>query len=142
MRTFVYSPPMTRTLGAILARQLAIWATIVQVLLPAAVAQAGTSGDQGLRLLCAPSGAVSAETLAAAEQLASLLEDRTPQDGAGSDDHCALCTPAHAEPPAAQTLAVSPVQFTSQVIHPPGAPQWVRPAQGPPLGSRAPPAHG
>lgn len=130
---------MTRALGARLARLLAAMAITLQVLLPGSQAVAGVQDGDLSRLMCAPSGEVTAEGRAATERLAILLGDEHP-DEAPADAHCALCTLPYAVPVADRTLVAAPLRFTAKVEPCSYHPRLVHRAQGPPLGSRAPPS--
>jgi len=130
---------MRFALGARLARLLAVMAVTLQVLLPGSMAVAGARGDDLSGLMCAPSGEVSAEGRAAAERLAVLLGDEQPHE-APADAHCGLCTLPYAVPTADRTLVAAPFRFTAKVEPCSYQPGLVHRAQGPPLGSRAPPS--
>lgn len=125
--------------GARLARLLAVMAVTLQVLLPGSMAVAGANGGDLQVLMCAPSGEVTAEGRAATERLAILLGGEQP-DEAPADEHCAQCTLPYAVPVADRTLVAAPFRFTAKVEPCSYQPGLVHRAQGPPLGSRAPPS--
>ncbi|MDP2214020.1 DUF2946 family protein [Phenylobacterium sp.] len=129
---------MTRVFGNRLARLLAVTAVTLQMLLPGSLAVAGTNGGDLSRLMCAPSGEISAETRAAAARLADITGEQRP-DPAPSDDHCALCTLPYAAGPNTPTFVAAPCRFAVEVEPAPCQPGLVHRTQGPPLGSRAPP---
>ena len=131
---------MTRIFTTHLVRLLAVAAVALQMLLPGSLAVAGAEGGDLARLMCAPSGEVSAETRAAAARLAELTGEEGPQE-APTDAHCALCTPPYATGPDDPAQLAAPCYFSVDVAHTPHQPGRIYPAQGPPLGARAPPSH-
>lgn len=135
---FGYQLIMTRALGARLARLLAVMAVTLQVLLPGSMAVAGAKGGDLSGLMCAPSGGVSAESRAATERLAALLGE-DPPDETPADEHCAPCTPPYVGALNDRTLVAVPCRFITEVEHVIHQPGLVHRAQGPPVGSRAPP---
>lgn len=132
---------MKRGIGYSAARFFAMLAIVVQVLLPATFAVAASHGVDVSRLICAPSGQLSADAKAAIERIARLLGDEAP-DRQPLDGHCPLCTPVHVVPPPEPVAVATPAELASvadYVCYEPGG--FVRKAQGPPLGSRGPPLH-
>ena len=116
---------------------LASFALAVQLVAPAASA----SGPPGLGiagLICAPSGTPSAASLAKAEaMLAQLLGE--PVEEERSQHHCALCIPVSGVPSSEHRVIV-PAAFEGRAVKPRRSETvFVRRAQGPPLGLRAPP---
>lgn len=131
---------MKRSFGHSVASALALLAVVLQVLLPGTLAFAEPSGFDASRLICVSSGQMSADAKAALEEIAELLgedvPDRQPYNG-----HCPFCTLVHAmHLPEPVTLAAPAEQasVTDPVRYQPGG--FARKAQGPPLGSRGPPA--
>ena len=130
---------MTRSPGLTPARFLAMLAMVLQVLLPVSMAQAQSQGVDVSRFICAPTGEVSPESRAAAEWIAKLLGEETP-DEHSSDRHCPACTLSHAAAlPDPITVAVPCASPRGQmsVRYRPGL---IREAQGPPVGARGPPS--
>jgi hypothetical protein len=121
-----------------LGRLLAVAAVALQMLLPGSMAVAGANGGDLSRLMCAPSGEISAETRAAAARLAELTGEEGPQE-APSDVHCALCTPPGATGPNDPAQLAVPCVFAIELALTADLPGLVHRAQGPPLGARAPP---
>jgi hypothetical protein len=135
---FGYQLIMTRMFGNRLARLLAVMAVTLQMLLPGSLAVAGTNGGDLSRLMCAPSGEISAGARAAAARLADITGEQRP-DPTPSDDHCPLCTLPYAAAPNAPAFVPAPCRFAVEVELIPYQPGLIYRAQGPPLGSRAPP---
>lgn len=106
----------------------------VQLLAPYAVA--ASLGVDVARLICAPSGGGA---LAEAEALfADLLDQESEERGALGD--CPACMLAYGAPlPEIQTAA-QPAPFAAIIDTPVFETAFAYPAQGPPLGLRAPPA--
>lgn len=132
---------MRRVVSFGAARFFAILAIVAQVLLPGTLAVAASNGIDVSRFICAPSAKLSAEEKAAIEQVATLLGEEAP-DGQPFDGHCPLCTLVHVAPLAEPAILAAPAEFTSvtdYLCYEPG--DFVRNAQGPPLGSRGPPRH-
>ena len=115
---------------------LACLVLVVQLLVPTAHAQA--RGEYG-GLVCAPSGTLSADAIAAAEAWAKLVAgaDETPAGSSASS--CPLCVLAHSTASAAPDV---PVFFTNAApVYAPAARGGPAAAalNGAPIGQRAPP---
>ncbi|MBA3067388.1 MAG: DUF2946 domain-containing protein [Hyphomonas sp.] len=122
------------------ARFLAILAVVLQVLLPGTLAVAQSQDIDLSRYLCAPDDQMSAQARAMAERLAGVLDDEAP-DHLIPDGHCPLCTLVQAAVLPDPVLVAAPVRFISETGFVRYVPAFVHKAQGPPLGSRGPPAH-
>jgi len=122
------------------ARLLAILAVFLQVLLPGSLAAAQSQDTDLSRFICAPDGELSAQSRAMAERLAGVLDEEAP-DHQSADGHCPLCTLVHGAVLPEPVLVSAPVRFTSEPGFVRYVPAFVHKAQGPPLGSRGPPAH-
>ena len=131
---------MKRSLRHSTAGALAVLAVVLQVLLPVTLAFAEPSGFDASPVICVSSGQMSAEAKAAVEEIGKVLgeeaSDRQPIDG-----HCPLCTLVHAvdlPKPVALAAPLEQVSVSDPVRYQTGG--FARKAQGPPLGSRGPPA--
>ena len=130
---------MTLDFGHSFTRFLMMLAVALQLLLPGALALVQTNGVDLSRFICAPSGAISADARTAAERIAKLMGEDKP-DEPPFEAHCPLCTLVHGamvfDPAtlAAPRVAVCDVDFVRY------ASSVAREAQGPPTGSRGPPA--
>lgn len=123
------------------ARLLAVLAIGLQGLLPGAVSMAEANGVDYARYLClTPDAEPSAESKAAAKELARLLGGEVPGEDHSQGD-CPLCTlvqtallaePVLLQAPRLQAAETPAVRYEPGLVHLP---------QGPPLGSRAPPVH-
>ncbi len=131
---------MKRITGFTLARFLAMLAIVLQAFLPGSIAVAESNGLYVSRFLCAPSGEMSPETRAAAERIARLLGE-DPEDERPAGAGCPLCTLTHAVPLPEPAIIAAPTSFPHEQAFVRFEPGLVRPAQGPPLGSRGPPLH-
>ena len=130
---------MKRVIGLTLIRLLAMLAITLQIFLPGTLAVTESNGVDVSQFMCAPLSEMSAETRAATKQIAKLLGEDLPDEKAYGE-HCPLCTFVHGAPlpePAAITI---PAAFARETVFVRFEPSWVRQAQGPPLGSRAPPS--
>ena len=115
-------------------------AIAMQVLLPASLAVAKVSGVDVSQYYCAPSGSLTPQSRAMAEQLAKILGENLPDETSG-DGHCPFCTLAHSAPLPAVTTLAAPAIYSHTHVFVRYTPGLVRKAQGPPLGSRGPPSH-
>ena len=123
-----------------IARCLAVLAIALQVFLPASLAVADASGMDVSGYICAPSGEISPESRAAAERLAKLLGEEFPSDPS-PDGHCPLCTFVHSALMPKPATLTAPAVYAHEQVFVRYEPGLVRKPQGPPLGSRGPPAH-
>ena len=123
------------------ARLLAAFALSLQMVLQGAMALGPSHGFDVSSLYCAsPELQRSPEVTAALRELALLTGLEQPAEEPGSE-HCPLCVLVHGAPLQVQPLLAPPV-FTAQHARPVlFEPAFHTLAQGPPLGSRAPPAH-
>lgn len=121
------------------ARLLAICALFLQAVLPGTLSYAESRGLDVSDLICTTPGELTPQSRAAVQRLADLLQEEAPEHES-SKDHCPLCTIAHAAPLPAPVILATPlivpldddfVRFESGLVHK---------AQGPPIGSRGPPA--
>lgn len=122
------------------ARLLAILAVFLQVLLPGSLAAAQSQGIDLSRFICAPDGELSAQSRAMAERLAGVLDGEAP-DHQRADGDCPLCTLVHGAVLPEPILVAASVLFIFETGFVRYVPAFVHKAQGPPLGSRGPPAH-
>lgn len=124
-----------------ITRLLAALAISLQLVLQGAMAMGPSHGFDVTSLYCAsPELQRSAEVTAALRELAALTGLEQPAEESGPD-HCPLCVLVHGAPLQAQPLLPQPA-FTAQHARPVlFEPAFHTLAQGPPLGSRAPPAH-
>lgn len=126
-------------LGAV--RLLAVLVIGLQGLLPGAVSWAEAKGVDYARYLCLTPGAEpSAETKAAAQELARLLGGEVPEEHHAEGD-CPLCMLGQAAMLAAPVLPEAPSFQAAGSPAPHYEPGFIHLPQGPPLGSRAPPIH-
>ncbi|ADM08761.1 hypothetical protein PB2503_03427 [Parvularcula bermudensis HTCC2503] len=131
---------MKRATGLTVARLLAMLAIVLQAFLPGSMAVAEAKGVDVSRFMCSPSGQLSPDSRAAAEQIARLLGEDVPADQP-FDAHCPLCTLAHSVLAPAPLVVAAPRAFPLEQIFVRFEPGLVREAQGPPVGSRGPPSH-
>lgn len=123
-----------------LARLMAACAITLQMLLQGAIGLGPSHGFDVTRLYCAsPELQRSSEVTAALQELAVLVGLEPPADEA-EPDHCPLCILAHGAPLQGQPLLVLPAIITLRTQPVLFEPAFHALAQGPPLGSRAPPA--
>lgn len=139
-RASASKPVMKHSHSHVLARLLAMLALALQVLLPGSMAVAQSNDVDVSRFICAPSGQISQEGLAAAQRLASLLGEDAPGEPP-QDGHCPLCTMVHGVPLPEPVVVAAPVVPIRETVLVRFEPRLVCRAQGPPLGSRGPPTH-
>lgn len=131
---------MTRPVVRLLARWLAVMALCLQALSPVSMAVAGENGVDLSRYLCVTPGVeVSAQTRAAARELAVMLGEAGDEAPSASDETCPLCTistpallplPPAAAGPCCILPAFHPAAYAPGLFHRP---------HGPPVGVRGPP---
>ena len=105
-----------------------------QLIAPFAVA--ASQGVDVARLICAPSGG---EALSEAEALFAGLFDQEPEESEPRGD-CPACVLAHGAPLPEMQAPARRASFAVTIDTPIFETAFAYPAQGPPLGLRAPPA--
>ena len=138
-QAFGYITPMLRDIYQICMRALLVLAFIMPVSVSPVMAASGMSAS-GTSLLCAPSAQISAEAAAALADIRQALGLPPLEDPAPiGSDHCDQCV---------LVAAIKPRNFSydaalpalSRTLYQETAPWgFAYLAQGPPLGSRAPP---
>lgn len=119
-------------------RLLAAVLVLLQAALPASLAMAAESGVDPSRFICSPSGQLTPEAKAAAEQIARLLGE-VPDDSPDVEDHCPHCTLAQQAALPVLVQHIAPTRSADHKIFLRHERGLVHEAQGPPLGSRGPP---
>lgn len=130
---------MKRPAALGLTRFAAMLVLILQALLPGMMAGAAPKHLDLSHYLCAPSGELSPELRAGAERIAKLLGEAPPGEP-HSGEHCPMCTLAQGAHLPEPVMVDLPVTFARDHVVARFKPGLIREAQGPPLGSRGPPA--
>jgi hypothetical protein len=95
--------------------------------------------SNSLHLLCLPTGKASPAALAAAREIAAMIDGDASREDAG-ERRCPLCCQAAATTVASPFIAPTTIVFGLPAAEAGPACVPVHPAAGPPLGLRAPPA--
>lgn len=109
--------------------------------MPGVMTLAQASDVDAASLLCTPSGdGPTSEARRALSRFVGLTGDELPE-APSIDDHCPLCALAHGVPLPVPTVLIAPGFRETNTRVSRFETRFVHLAQGPPLGSRAPPTH-